>query len=161
MARMTVTGLDNFSVMIQALGDSGREVMKAAVYAGAGEMAAALKEEIRKLPEEEGYLPNGSQRAVLTAAEKQALLDHVGISKLDDDGGRVSAAVGFNGYTEHATKKYPQGVPVPLIARSIESGSSVRKKRPFMRQAANAARERVQKAMLEAANTYLQTLAKE
>ena len=161
MARLKVQGLEGFSTTIYALKDRGIEIMKAAVYAGADAMVEAVKEAIKALPEEEGYVENGKLRNVVTHDEKEALLSGIGIAKFDNTGGKVTTAIGFNGYTEHKTKKYDKGVPIPLIARSIESGSSVRRKLPFMRQAANRAKEQAQKAMADAANKKLQEITKE
>lgn len=161
MARMTIQGLDDLSGLIRSLQEKGVEVMKAAVYAGADAMVEAVKESIRALPEEEGYMPAGEKRNTVTRDEKEALLTHIGIAKFDNTGGKVTTAIGFEGYTDHPTRKYPSGVPVPLIARSIESGSSVRRKIPFLRQAANRAKEQAQKAMADAANKKLQEITKE
>lgn len=161
MAKMTVKGLEEFSTTIHALKDEGIKIMNAAVFTGADVMVQAVKDAIKALPEEEGYVENGKLRNVVTHDEKEALLSSIGIAKFDNTGGKVTTAIGFNGYTEHRTKKYDKGVPIPLIARSIESGSSVRRKIPFMRQAANRARDQVQKAMVDAAEKKMQELKKE
>lgn len=157
--RMTVKGLEDFSTRLQSLGDEMGGAMKQAVYAGTGAMIEAVKSQIRALPEEEGFMPPGCQRFVVRAAEKRALLTHVGISPIEFDGGRASAAVGFDGYAEDlATKTYPGGLPVPLLARAIESGSSVRRKHPFLRAAANAAKAACEAAMIEAADAAIQKI---
>lgn len=161
MPRMNVTGLEEFSSRIYALKEGGVSLMKAAIYDGAGVMVEAVKEEIMKLPEESGYMKDGQRRTVIKKSEKQALIDHIGIAKIDNIGGKVSTAIGFDGYSDLITNEHPNGVPVALIARSIESGSSVRQKRPFMRTAGKAAKERVQQAMIEAANQKIQELTKE
>ena len=92
--------------------------------------------------------------------EMDALIKHAGISHADDRNGVASIAVGFDGYADITTEKYPSGVPVPLIARSIESGSSVRVKHPFLRRAANEAKPEVQRAMVEAAEKMIAKLQK-
>lgn len=148
---MTITGLEEFSSQIRALGDKGADVMKAAAYAGAGVIADAVKNEIGALPVEDGYMPPGTKRAVISASDKADLINGVGISHMDNTGGKVTVAVGVNGYSSHPTKQYPSGVPLPLIARSIESGSSVRQKNPFMRRAGNNAKANAQQAMESAA----------
>lgn len=158
MARLTIQGLDEFSMRLQELADHGEAISKAAVYAGAGVLVEAVKAEISALPEQQGYMPNGQQRNVVTRDEKAALLSHIGIAHMDSTGGKVTTAIGFDGYTAHTTKKYPNGVPVPLIARSIESGSSVRRKVPFLRNAANKAKAAVENAMREAADEQFQEL---
>ena len=153
MARMTVKGLEDFSTMIVALGQKGHEVLSAALYAGAGVLADAVKQAVSSLPEEDWRFvtPGWKKLGVLTPSEKSDLVNAVGIAKFKSDGGKTDTAIGFDGYSSRPTKKYTQGVPLAMIARSIESGSSVRQKHPFMRQAANAASSRAQQAMQDAA----------
>lgn len=155
MARLTVKGLDEISATLDRMGKEGRNIAKAAVYAGADKMISQVKEEINSLTEQSGYVKDGDRRNVVKPWEKQALLDHVGISHMDETGDKVSTAIGFNGYADYPTKKYPGGVPVPLIARSIESGSSVRQKNAFLRRAKNNADAAAKAAMVEAARAYI------
>lgn len=154
MGKMTITGLEEFESQLKALGDQSTTVIHAALYAGAGKLLEEVKKSIQALPEDEGYKQPGELRKVCTHAEKQALLTHIGIAKHDPD----TTAIGFDGYTDYVTKKYPRGVPVPLIARSIESGSSVRQKWPFLRKTGNAAKETIQKAMADAATEAAQKI---
>lgn len=49
--------------------------------------------------------------------------------------------LGFDGYNEVKTRKYPKGQPNQLIARVTESGSPYMDKTPFMRMAVNATRK--------------------
>ena len=152
MPKMTVSGLDGFSSMIQQLGESGQDIATRAVYAGAGVAADAVRAAIQALPTEAGYMPNGRKRHVVKRSEKQALLDHLGTSKIETVGGKTTARVGFNGYAEDlTTTEHPTGLPVALIARAIESGSSVRQKFPFIRKAGNGSADKIRAAMLEAA----------
>ena len=152
MPKMTVSGLDGFSSMIQTLGESGQDIATRAVYAGAGVAADAVRAAIQALPTESGYMRNGRQRHVVKRTEKQAMLDHLGISEIETVGGKTTARVGFKGYAEDlTTDEYPMGLPVPLIARAVESGSSVRQKCPFVRKAGNASADKIRAAMLEAA----------
>ena len=159
MGKMTVSGLEDFTATLQQLGDQAGPIMKMAVYAGADKMIGEVKNAIKALPTQDGYMKEG-KRSVVTEDEKRDLLDHVGIAKIDNEGGNANTAIGFNGYSSHKTRKYPNGVPIPLIARSIESGSSVRKKIPFLRKAGKAATEKVQQAMLETAAAEFNKLTK-
>ena len=158
MAKMKITGLEDFQNTLRALGDQAERVMKAAVYAGADVMVQTVKEEIQALPVQNGYMPPGVLRNEVSDQEKAALLSHIGIAKMDFDGGRVSTAIGFDGYTDYTTRKYQKGVPVAMLARSIESGSSVRRKNPFLRRAGKKAKERAQAAMVQAANAEIEKM---
>ena len=146
-----VTGGEEFSQLLNVIaGDTGIEVARAGVYAGAGVLADAVKAEIRDLPEQEGYMVPGYLRNVVSSYDKQQLELHMGISHIYHDADKASAYVGFSGYTDKPTKKYPNGVPIPLLARSIESGSSVRVKNAFVRRAYNKSKTAVQAAAVEA-----------
>ena len=151
MARTkNVKGGEEFSALLAGLsGDGAVTVMKAAVYAGVGVLADAIKAEIRDLPEESGYMPKGKKRNVVGTNDKQMLQERLGISKIQATGDRADAVVSFSGYNGRPTKKYPNGVPIPLIARSIESGSSVRQKNPFIRRAFNAAKSKAQQTAID------------
>lgn len=144
-----VTGAEEFSALLAGLGgDDAVMVAKAACYAGIGVLADALKSEIQMLPEQEGYMPDGKQRNVITKHDKKMLAERIGISRMSSTTDKTDAVVSFAGYNDRPTKKYPDGTPIPLIARSIESGSSVRKKNPFIRRAFNRAQgEALQKAI--------------
>ena len=60
--------------------------------------------------------------------------------------GYYNVKLGFDGYDNVKTDSYPHGRPIMMIARSLESGSSVREKHPFIRPAINSSK----KAALEA-----------
>lgn len=120
-------------------GTQSVEVMKAACYAGIKVLADTLDTEIAGLPEEEGYMPNGVKRNVVTKHQKEMLRKRLGISRIDSTTEKADVVVSFAGYDDKPTKKYPNGLPIPLLARSIESGSSVRVKNPFVRRAFNKA----------------------
>jgi len=160
MAKLNVKGLTDFSIQLAELQRGSPQVMSAAVYAGSGKMVEAVKTEIQALPTQEGYMRPGDLRDTVTKREKEELLSHVGISAITLENGVCSAAIGFDGYTKTATKKYPGGVPVPLIARSVESGSSVRVKHPFMRSAANKNKYAIQEAMKAAAEAKINEITK-
>ena len=147
--RLKTKGLDDLITALHQLDADTEGIIKAAMYDGAGMILDAVKAEIEKLPEDNGYKRPGDLRDVVTADEKKDLLEHIGIARYTKKGSAVHTAIGFNGYSSHKTKKYPNGVPIPLIARSIESGSTVRKKRPFMRTAVKSVQEQVTQKMQE------------
>lgn len=161
----TVQGGEEFSALLAKLADENSGygavvVMRAACYAGAEVLANAIKAEIQDLPEQEGYMPNGRKRNIITSYDKSMLQRRLGVSKIEATGEKASVAVGFNGYNDKPTKKYPKGVPIPLIARSIESGSSVRQKNPFIRRAFNNAKTNAQQKAIDAGQEKLNELIK-
>jgi hypothetical protein len=72
-----------------------------------------------------------------------------------DNGGYWNVKVGFDGYNEHRTEKYPNGHPNSMIARSIEGGTSFLKPMPFVAPALKAKRKEAEEAMAEAVEDYI------
>lgn len=128
--------------------------LKAALYEGAACVADAVRENIEALPEDGfRYLRNGDSFAVLTAETKADLADSLGVSahRQEEGGDAWSVSVGFQGYgsRQHPTKQYPNGIPNQMIARAIESGSSVRQKHPFVRPAMDRAKAEAERRIQE------------
>lgn len=144
MGKMQVTGMAEFGKKLQQLGGAGEAIAKMGVYDGAKVIVEEVKKSIRSLPEEKmRFLKKGDRFSVLTDRNKADLVEHLGIASMDTIGG-ASTRIGFEGYSSIRTKKYPSGIPVVMMARSIESGSSVREKHPFFRPAVNRARHRAE-----------------
>ena len=138
---LKVTGLDEFRAMLDTLGKSGQGIAKKGLYDAAKVMTDAIKAAVEALPvEDDRYIPDPNKgRNVVTVQEKQDMIKSLGISKMDNDDG-ANLRIGFHGYDSRKTEQFPGGRPVVLIARSIESGSSYRRKHPFFRTAVNAAK---------------------
>ena len=148
MAKITFPGLSDYELMISKLSKGVDDIAGKAIYAGAGIVADAIKENIKALPIVRGYgtekdpLPGG-----VTAPQKAGLIDGMGISPMQDDGGYLNVKIGFDGYNATKTDKYPQGQPNQLVARGVESGTSWKKKSPFIRPAINASKQRAEDEM--------------
>ena len=123
-----------------------------ALYAGAKVMADALTEAVGRLP-----IDNGSRHPlhVISTQDRDDIARGVGIATFQDNGDVVDTLIGFNGYISRTEEKYPNGVPIPLIVRSIESGSSVRAEYPFVKKAMRAAKKQALEAMQAAADQEL------
>lgn len=158
--RKTKGGTD-FSALLENLsGDQAVTVMRAACYAGAAVLADALKAEIDNLPEQSGYMRKDQRRNVVGKHNKRMLKERLGISRIIAVGDKADVVVSFDGYNDRPTKQYPAGVPIPLLARSIESGSSVRQKNPFVRRTFNRARSKAQQTAVDAGQNKINELIK-
>jgi hypothetical protein len=149
MARISFKNGDEYALKLSKLAAQSDKVAKKAIYRGAKVVADKIAQNIDALPEETfRYLRNGEKFAGVPERQKQDLKDGFGITTIKiDDNGDWNAKIGFDGYGSIPTKKYPQGLPNQLLARSIESGSSVRQKKPFVRPAVNSARKKAIEAM--------------
>lgn len=146
MAKFEFVGIDEYLDQLNQLSEHAEGLCKRALYDGAAVVANAVKTEIQNLPTTDRNPPKGKPLGILEY-EKQGLLEGLGIAKMRTEGGYIETHIGFEGYNRLKSKKYPQGHPNSMIARSIESGSSVRAKHPFMAKALNKAKQQAQNAM--------------
>lgn len=161
MPSIKVDGMEDVFAMLKALGsgEAIESVQKQAVYAGMSVIREELIRAIEALPVQNGYLKSDDlPRDVITDREKGELLKHIGIAKMETKNGDVNTRISFDGYTNIKSKAYPNGLPAALLARSINSGSSVRQKHPFVRQAQAAAKPRAIEAAREAGQKALQEI---
>lgn len=157
--KMEVYGLDELAATFERLGKEAENVQKKALYAGAGTMKDELISTIQALPDDDRYVQrNDSRLNVVGEQDKQDLISHVGIASFEMTNDGVNTQISFDGYGTIKTKKYPQGRPVIMIARSINSGSSVRQKIPFVRKCANSGKQKTVDAMKKAADEALKEL---
>lgn len=161
MAKITFPGLKDYELMLSRLEGATDDMIGRAVYAGAGIVADAVKQGIQSLPVVTGYgtdtnpLPGG-----VTAAQKAGLLDGFGISKLQDDSGYLNVKLGFDGYNRTRTEMYPQGQPNQLVARGVESGTSWKQKKPFIRPATTRSRKAAETEMKRVLDAEIEKIAK-
>ena len=129
-ARMTIKGPEEYAHRLSELGKASTDICKRAVKAGANPVADEMRRKLQSLPEDTfRKLDNDEKFSGLPGAQKKDLLDSLGVAPADiDRNGIVNTKVGFHGYGSHKTKSYPNGLPNKLLARAVESGSSVRKK---------------------------------
>ena len=161
MAKITFPGLNDYELMISKLSKGVDDIAGKAIYAGAGIVADAIKENIKALPIVRGYgttenpLPGG-----VTAPQKAGLIDGLGISPMQSDAGYLNVKIGFDGYNATKTDKYPQGQPNQLVARGVESGTSWKQKKPFIRPAINASKSRAEAEMARILDEEIEKITK-
>lgn len=146
-----ISGLTDYAIRLSKLGDKSfaERALKRAIHEGANVIANEIKRNLNALPTE-AYrkLKPGEKFDGLPQSQKKDLIDSFGLTAIEQDRNGVwNTKAGFDGYGSHATKKYPEGLPNQLLARSVESGSSVREKRPFVRPAVTAKRTETVRTM--------------
>lgn len=149
MATMKFKGLDEYLQNLQRIEKNTPEILGKVVYGMADVVADEVRKNIQALPAEPDVEAlkawAGQEPAPLTMKEKKGLLEGFGIAPMMSENGYYHVKLGFDGYNKIKTKKYPNGQPNVLIARSLESGSSVRLKHPFIRPAVNKCRKTAEK----------------
>lgn len=156
MARMHMKGLEEYEKALSKMANHTEEIAEAAVYVGAGIVADAMRAEVEALPVGEGQIvglppkaEKGQKISVVSRRQKGDLLNGLGIAQIENTRGYIQTKVGFDGYGSVKTKKYPNGLPNVVLARSINSGTSFFSKIPFARRAVNSSKTSAVKAMGE------------
>jgi len=140
MAKMSVSGLDEYIDKLSKLGSKMPEVAKRAVQAGVNPLADEVRKQLEKNLQGSKYSTGD-------------LLDSLGVTPVGvDKNGVYNAKVGFSGYDR-------KGVPNALKARAMESGTSRQPKKPFMRPAVNRAKKRVLEEMGKSIDADLRIFA--
>ena len=160
MATFKFEGLDGYITQLREISDAARGCIKRAVFDGAAVVAKAVEDEIRALPENDhDYLYEWELPAQgVSKEQKRGLLEGMGLAKMQDDNGYINTKLGFDGYNDVKTKRYPNGQPNALIARSIESGSSIRRKNPFVTRGTKASKEKAEAAMASRLDADIQEI---
>lgn len=134
--------------------------LKKAVAAGAAVIANQIKANLEALPEEDfRKLGEGETFHGLPAGQKKDLVDSFGLTPIaKDNNGFIHTKAGFDGYGSFPTNTYPDGVPNQLLARSVESGSTVRQKMPFVEPAVNVKRREAVEKMNDVLEDEFKTI---
>lgn len=161
MATFQFGGIDNYIKQLSKLQQSTKDgVVGKTVYAGAAVVADSVRRAIQALPVGDGRAQGGGLVDTVTLPQKAGLLDGFGISRMKDDDGFVNVKLGFDGYNSTRTEKYPRGQPNALIARSVNSGTTFRKKTKFVDKAVNSARKAAEATMDAACSREIEKIMK-
>lgn len=164
MATFHFKGLEEYEKMLSNLSSISavRAICGEVIYAGADIVADAVREAIDSLPviDHRTHGTSANQLQGITSAQKKGLQEGFGITPMGEDNGVYNVKLGFDGYNSVKTAAYPQGQPNALIARSVNSGTSFRKKTQFVDKAARAAKAPAEKAMAETFDKKLEEAMK-
>ena len=142
MAKMSVHGFKELEVKLSQLGRASADIGKKAVKAGVGILADQVRKNLEKNLQGSKYSTGD-------------LLDSLGVTPVGvDKNGVYNAKVGFSGYDR-------KGVPNALKARAMESGTSRQPKKPFLRPAIQATKEKIEKTMEDVIDNEIQKIVKE
>lgn len=147
MAKMTVSGMKEVEAMLETIGSSAEDIAKRGLYEGAGVVADAVKESASKIPVTKRYGFQKNAKRGLTQEERDGLVESLGISTMETSGGKTTVSVGFDGYNGHATKRWPNGAPNAMVARSVERGTSFLQAHPFVKPTVQAYRSKAKAAI--------------
>ena len=163
MAKIQAVKLgEEYLLRLSKLSTNSDQIIKKALYEGAAVVADAIKDGVESLPTEPyRRLRAGERFSGISQTQKDGLVKGFGLAHMEQDATGWNTKAGFAGYIEGTeSKKYPNGLPVPLLARAIESGSSVRQKHPFVRTAVNAKRNEAVETMEKIVDTEIKKIMK-
>lgn len=143
MAKCKTIGIDDYIEGITKISTQIAAVQGRTIYEGAKVLADAIRSEINAIPNKSGSAPFTG----LLESQKKGLQDGLGIANAETKDGLRNVKIGFEGYNELKTKKYPNGEPNALIARSIAKGTSWQKKNNFVQKACKKAKGKVESTM--------------
>ena len=127
-------GADELLRKMDKLPEKAAEIAAQALFEGAGVMADAVSKAVQGIATKEFRYAKGG-RTRLPSPEEKAIVQNAkhGVAKFRNDGTLIQTSIGYQnaGYAKLKGKTKP----IPLIANSIESGTSFMKKQPFMRKA--------------------------
>ena len=151
MATFQFEGVDKYIQQLNKLYGKTDKIIGSAIYEGTAVVMKAVKSAIDGIQTDDshGYGTTENPKTGPTSIQKAGLWHSVGIAKMRNDNGFWNTKIGFDGYNYVKTKRWPQGQPNAMVARSIESGTSFMRKQPFMRKAEQAAKGPCEKVMQE------------
>lgn len=147
MAKIEFKGIDEYASFLEELWKDERAIIEAAVYEGAGIVADEIKKGLKGIPVDEGIGTAEHPISGVSRRQKADIINEFGLAPVENKDGFVNTKAGFDGYGSIKTKKYPKGQPIAMLVRSVESGTSFRKKTPVIRPAVNRARKKAQETM--------------
>lgn len=132
MISIDAKGMNETIAMFENLTKETDGALKKCVYKGAGVVADSMKDEVKNIKTQTGK-QTGKQRLPYDY-EKNVLIENLGIAPIKNKGS-VNTKIGFDGYYEN---KRGELRPVPLLANSINAGTSFLKKQPFLSKTVRA-----------------------
>ena len=138
MPNISMKGLDEYTRALSRLELGTKEkVIGPAIYAGARIAADAVQSSISSIPVDNGWGNPDHPNSGINVKQKASLHNSFGISKMRNDDGFYNVKLGFDGYNDIKTRRWPKGQPNQMIARSVERGTSWLKSYKFVKKAMN------------------------
>ena len=108
---------------------------------------------------EDGYLPDSAVRAIQAARKKgNATLINTGRTAMNVDS--FLREIGFDGYNDIQSKRWPNGQPNQMVARAIESGTTWMHKNRFVARAVAKTKKQAVEAMRKRAEAEIKQIMK-
>lgn len=162
MASITFKNGEEYALKLSKLaGDKLTEVCGHAIYDAAEIVADAIAQELENVPTDEGWGTQSAPTIGPKKAQKEALMRCFGITKMStDDKGFINVKIGFDGYNDIQSKRWPNGQPNQMVARAIESGTTWMHKNRFVARAVAKTKKQAVEAMRKRAEAEIKQIMK-
>lgn len=111
-------------------------ILGPAIYEAGNIIADAIRAELESIPTDNRYVTGNEMANGPNAYQKKGLMRALGVAKMRmDEAGFYNIKIGFDGYNKLKTKRWPNGQPHQMVARSVERGTSWLKANPFVKRA--------------------------
>ena len=161
MAKIEFKGIDEYAGRLSILFKDSEKMVRRAVYDGAAIVADEIKAGLNELPTEPSRMGTAENPLIgVTKRQKADLIEAFGLAPIKEENGYVQTKAGVDGYGSVPTESYPNGVPNAMLMRSVESGTSFRKKHPVFRPAVNRARKKAEEKMKQVVEQQLENMFK-
>ena len=147
MAKWKFEGNDKYIEYLRTLDANADEMIRKAVYNGAGVVADAARSAINGLKTDDSR--GTEMKSGPTAQQKAGLQKGFGISRMNNEDGYINVKLGFQGRNGRKSKRKAQAEANITVARNVESGTPWMAKQPFMRKATNAAKKACEQTMAD------------
>lgn len=145
---LEVDGVAELQKSLENLTNNG--VLYPLVYKGTEVVADEMRRQLNALQTSKGYGTSQHKRYV-NDYDKKILLAQMGVAPIKERE-TINSKVGFDGYY---MSKAGERRPVPLLANSVNAGTSFMEKQAFIDATARATRNKVFQAMKEQADKII------
>lgn len=158
MAKFQFEGVDELISQYKKLEQNTEPMIGKAIYNGAGVVMKACQSAVENLSTDNRFGTAENPTSGPSSIQKLGLQYALGIAKMRNDNGFYNVKIGFDGYNNVKTKRWPQGQPNMMVARAVESGTSWMTKQPFMRKAEQSSRSQCERVMSETVDKEIKKL---
>lgn len=136
MAAIVVTGFTEYLDLLDLTERQVKTMCGRAIYPGAKVVANECKKQLQELRTHDELFriteKYGALREGPTKRQKKFLIESMGIADMRRNGDGWDVKLGFDGYNDIVSKRWPKGQPNAMIARSVNKGTSFMRAQPFM-----------------------------
>lgn len=147
MVSLKMEGLDKFIDLCDLTVKQTDKLCGRAIYPGGGIMYEYANQATRAIRTDPVGFRKGGMKWGPSKEQRDGLIESLGIAPIRKQRWGMNVKVGYDGYNNIVTERWPQGQPNMMIARSVESGTTFMQPQYYMEKAVQRATPAVEKAI--------------